>query len=229
MAMRTLVVVALAFAPVLAHSQDLKVAPPDAPSRVTIARAPEPGTSLTVSGRVVDPEGRPVAGVSIYAYQTDAKGEYIPGQSGGSDNPRLFGYMRSDAEGRYAFVTIKPGSYPNSRNPAHIHFEVVAPTAGRAATRSCSRAIPSSPISSRRWHGRRTAMWRLSPRSPRRTAAWRSCTTCGSARSHRDHTKTRVAVEPRDIEQPGSSPRAARPTPHALDRRTASSHTPIHN
>ena len=127
MAMRTLVVVALAFAPVLAHSQDLKVAPPDAPSRVTIARAPEPGTSLTVSGRVVDPEGRPVAGVSIYAYQTDAKGEYIPGQSGGSDNPRLFGYMRSDAEGRYAFVTIRPGSYPNSRNPAHIHFEVVAP------------------------------------------------------------------------------------------------------
>ena len=126
MPLRTLVA-AFAFVPVLAHAQDLKVAPADAPSRVTIARAPEPGTPLTVSGRVIDPDGEPVAGVSIYAYQTDAKGEYIPGRSGGSDNPRLFGYLRSDGEGRYAFVTIRPGSYPNSRNPAHIHFEIVAP------------------------------------------------------------------------------------------------------
>ena len=29
------------------------------------------------------------------------------------------------------FTTVKPGSYPGSRNPAHIHFEVAAK--GRAA------------------------------------------------------------------------------------------------
>ena len=49
------------------------------------------------------------------------------GSNGGSDRPRLLGYLRSDAQGRYSFATIKPGSYPNSRNPAHIHFEVSAP------------------------------------------------------------------------------------------------------
>jgi protocatechuate 3,4-dioxygenase beta subunit len=35
--------------------------------------------------------------------------------------------MRSNAEGRYEFRTIKPGSYPGSRNPAHIHAYVSGP------------------------------------------------------------------------------------------------------
>lgn len=26
----------------------------------------------------------------------------------------------------YAFTTIRPGSYPNSRNPGYVHFEVSA-------------------------------------------------------------------------------------------------------
>ena len=35
--------------------------------------------------------------------------------------------MRTNAQGRYEFRTIKPGSYPNSRNPAHIHAYVSGP------------------------------------------------------------------------------------------------------
>jgi protocatechuate 3,4-dioxygenase beta subunit len=35
--------------------------------------------------------------------------------------------MRSNAEGKYEFRTIKPGSYPGSRNPAHIHAYVSGP------------------------------------------------------------------------------------------------------
>ena len=109
-------------------AQQSHVAPADAPSRVTIAESSEPGPRLTVSGRVLGSDGRPIAGASIYAYQTDANGEYVKGMSGGgSDRPRLFGYLRSDAQGRYSFSTIKPGSYPNSRNPGHIHFEISAP------------------------------------------------------------------------------------------------------
>jgi protocatechuate 3,4-dioxygenase beta subunit len=66
--------------------------------------------------------------MSIYAYRRRQR-RVSPGRPGaaGSDQPRLFGYLRSDAQGAYRFATIKPGSYPNSRNPAHIHFEVTAP------------------------------------------------------------------------------------------------------
>ena len=103
-------------------------APANAPSRAAITSESEPGTRLTVSGRVLGGNDRPLSGASIYVYQTDARGEYVPGGTGasGSDRPRLFGYLRSDARGEYSFSTIRPGSYPNSRNPGHIHFEVVA-------------------------------------------------------------------------------------------------------
>ena len=103
-------------------------APANAPARVAIPSETEPGTRLTVSGRVLGGDDRPLSGASLYVYQTDIKGEYSPGGTGagGSDRPRLFGFLRSDGRGGYSFSTIRPGSYPNSRNPGHIHFEVVA-------------------------------------------------------------------------------------------------------
>lgn len=106
--------------------QTAHAAPDNAPSRITIADAAEPGAGLAVSGRVLGNDNRPVANASVYVYQTDARGEYVRGSNGGSDRPRLFGYFRTDDQGRYSFATIKPGSYPNSSNPAHIHFEVSA-------------------------------------------------------------------------------------------------------
>ena len=118
----------LMLAIVLPVEAQIHEAPANAPARAVVAPESEPGTRLTVSGRVLGKDDRPLSGASIYVYQTDAKGEYIPGGTGasGSDRPRLFGYLRSDARGEYSFSTIRPGSYPNSRNPGHIHFEVVA-------------------------------------------------------------------------------------------------------
>lgn len=102
------------------------VADKDAPSKITIANPQEPGERVIVAGRVFAQDGvTPVVGASVYVYHTDAKGYYSPGTND-NRNPRLRGYMRTDAQGRYEFNTIKPGSYPNSRVPAHIHYVVTA-------------------------------------------------------------------------------------------------------
>ena len=126
--MRCLRIPVLVLASTIPLEAQVHEAPANAPARAVITSQGEPGTRLTVSGRVLGKNDRPLAGASIYVYQTDARGEYIPGGTGaaGSDRPRLFSYLRSDARGDYSFSTIRPGSYPNSRNPGHIHFEVVA-------------------------------------------------------------------------------------------------------
>jgi protocatechuate 3,4-dioxygenase beta subunit len=108
-----------------AEGQSPHIAPANAPAHVTIADSTEPGTRLLVSGRVLGPDNRPIPGASIYVYHTDQKGEYVRGSNAGMDRPRLFGYLRSDAQGRYAFATIRPAPYPGSRIPAHVHFEIV--------------------------------------------------------------------------------------------------------
>jgi protocatechuate 3,4-dioxygenase beta subunit len=84
--------------------------------------AGEPGEPLRVSGTVYRADGvTPAAGVILFAYHTDAAGYYA--RERGAD-PRLRGWMRTGKDGRYAFTTIRPGPYPNSRAPAHIHTEL---------------------------------------------------------------------------------------------------------
>jgi protocatechuate 3,4-dioxygenase beta subunit/putative intracellular protease/amidase len=114
----------------------------------------EPGEPLSVSGTILDPSGNPVAGAVVYAYHTDARGYYSPG---GMDelNPRLFAYLKTGADGRYEFRTIRPGHYPDQTEPVeqHIHFEVTAPGFARKIWRLgftddpfwSGRAEPPSP------------------------------------------------------------------------------------
>ena len=97
------------------------------PSKVKIVSEQEPGEPLIVSGTIYSPDGKqPLPGITLYVYQTDANGRY---STSGGDNrgTRIHGVMRTDAQGRYEFRTIKPGSYPNTRNPAHIHAYVSGP------------------------------------------------------------------------------------------------------
>ena len=42
-------------------------------------------------------------------------------------NPRLYGWVRTDTNGRYEFRTIKPAPYPQVTTPAHIHVHVFGP------------------------------------------------------------------------------------------------------
>lgn len=94
----------------------------DAPARITIPAPGEPGEPLIVSGQVFQPDGKTLApGVVVYVYHTDAKGLYSP-QRGAP--PRLRGWMKTDARGRYEYRTIHPAPYPGHEIPAHVHTQL---------------------------------------------------------------------------------------------------------
>jgi protocatechuate 3,4-dioxygenase beta subunit len=108
-------------------AQPVHEAPSNAPSTGRVAPAGEPGDRLMVNGIVLSTDGAPVRGASIYVYQTDVEGYYGVKPASDNRNPRLRLFLRSSEDGTWSFETIRPGSYPGSRVPAHIHFEVSAP------------------------------------------------------------------------------------------------------
>lgn len=98
--------------------------------RARIAPEDEPGEPMVVTGVVYDPGGDPAPGVIIYAYHTDATGEYPPAQEHSGWARRhgeLRAWARTDERGRYRFDTIRPASYPNQSIPAHVHMHVIEP------------------------------------------------------------------------------------------------------
>jgi protocatechuate 3,4-dioxygenase beta subunit len=110
-----------------AAAQTVHEAPASAPASGRVAPAGEPGQPLGVSGIVVGADDKPIPGASIYVYQTDREGYYGVKPASDNRNPRLKLFLRSDASGAWSFETVRPGSYPSSRVPGHIHFEVAAP------------------------------------------------------------------------------------------------------
>jgi len=91
------------------------------------------GERIIVSGRVVDEDNRPVRGALVEVWQANAAGRYLHkmDQHNAPLDPNFTGCGRTltDNEGRYKFVSIKPGAYPwdnhpNAWRPAHIHFSV---------------------------------------------------------------------------------------------------------
>ena len=107
---------------------------------LTLQHAGEPhGQRIVVTGRVLSADGKPLRGQLVEIWQANAAGRYLhdvdthdapldPNFSGG-------GRCLTDDEGRYRFVTVKPGAYPwknhpNAWRPNHIHFSLF----GRAFT-----------------------------------------------------------------------------------------------
>jgi protocatechuate 3,4-dioxygenase, beta subunit len=91
------------------------------------------GERVIVHGRVVDEDGRPVRNALVEVWQANAAGRYRHevDQHPAPLDPNFSGAGRclTDAEGRYSFVSIKPGAYPwanhdNAWRPAHVHFSI---------------------------------------------------------------------------------------------------------
>ena len=91
------------------------------------------GERIVVSGRVLDETSRPLPGVLVEIWQANAAGRYPhkTDQHNAPIDPNFSGAGRTitDAEGRYRFITIRPGEYPwrnhyNAWRPAHIHYSL---------------------------------------------------------------------------------------------------------
>jgi protocatechuate 3,4-dioxygenase beta subunit len=90
-------------------------------STARIAPTAEPGAPLRVRGQLHGVNGTPAANATVFAYQTDRGGLYDVRENG-PHSWRLRGWVKTDADGRFTFETIRPGSYPGTNNPPHVHF-----------------------------------------------------------------------------------------------------------
>lgn len=99
--------------------------------QTTIADAKEAGERMEISGTIYQKDGKtPAAGVILYVYHTDVKGEYTPTdtQVHARRHGHLRGWMKTDAQGRYRFNTIRPAAYPIRKFAAHVHPIIKEPS-----------------------------------------------------------------------------------------------------
>ena len=103
--------------------------PSDVRPKFDLATKEDKGELMKISGTVYEPDGKtPAANTLIYLYHTDIEG-YYGRRSNEHKHGRYRGWMLTNNDGRYSFVTIKPAPYPVQRFAAHIHMTVTTPTA----------------------------------------------------------------------------------------------------
>jgi protocatechuate 3,4-dioxygenase beta subunit len=101
-----------------------------------------PGKEVQVYGRVVDPNGRPIAGATVEVWVADDEGQYdVQAHGPGVDDLRA--RFKAGDDGRYWFRSTQPRGYSvpmggpvgkliratqrAGMRPAHIHFLIHAP------------------------------------------------------------------------------------------------------
>ncbi len=114
---------------------------PEMPCGSDIAKG-TPGEPTFYSGRVTDTRGQPIAGALLDIWSGDGEGVYDMQVEGAGMAARA--RIRTDAEGRYWFWSIRPSYYPvpvdgpvgrmldgmgrHPNRPGHIHMMVSAPS-----------------------------------------------------------------------------------------------------
>ena len=111
------------------------------------------GERIILHGRVLDGDGRPVRNTLIEIWQANSAGRYSHAidRHPAPLDPNFSGAGRclTDAEGRYRFITVKPGAYPWRNHPnawraAHIHVSLFGPA---FATRLVTQMyFPADPL-----------------------------------------------------------------------------------
>lgn len=95
-------------------------------------RASAKGQIIHLMGRVVNPQGKPLAGIKVEIWQANVHGRYVHINDSNpaplDPNFQGYGVQVSDAAGQFRFKTIKPGAYSTGiedwTRPPHIHFSV---------------------------------------------------------------------------------------------------------
>jgi protocatechuate 3,4-dioxygenase beta subunit len=121
--------------------------------RVVLVPRGEPGTPFLATVVVMDAGGNGYPDVRVYAYQTSAKGWYaaeaphVGGNSGDTKHARLFAHGRTDEMGHLELLTVRPGAYPASDLPSHIHQHLVGREKATLVTEirfnDCPRMTPA--------------------------------------------------------------------------------------
>ncbi|MGP9819409.1 protocatechuate 3,4-dioxygenase subunit alpha [Salinarimonas sp. NSM] len=85
------------------------------------------GKRIRIEGRVLDGAGEPVPDAMLEIWQADGEGRY---PDDAADTAfRGFGRAETDADGRFVFVTVKPGAVPGpdgTKQAPHIAVSVFA-------------------------------------------------------------------------------------------------------
>lgn len=108
----------------------------------SIVRSDTPGAPLFVNGRVVDRDGRPVAGAEVDVWHASPVGLY-ENQDPGQADMNLRGKFTTDADGRFSFRSVMFVGYPiptdgvvgrllkaqgrHPYRPAHLHALIFKP------------------------------------------------------------------------------------------------------
>ena len=97
-----------------------------------IAAKNELGTPLVVHGIIVGPDGlTPAKDVVVHAYHRDRNGFDFGPNDAALSTWRLQGWVKTDAEGRFEFQTIRPAPDHLGREGSHVHFTVESQVFGR--------------------------------------------------------------------------------------------------
>jgi protocatechuate 3,4-dioxygenase, beta subunit len=91
----------------------------------------ERGPKMEISGTIYHKDGKtPAKDVILYIYHTDQTGEYSTkgnAKGWGKRHGYIRGWIKTGADGKYKFYTLRPGAYPGRQNPEHIHPTIKEP------------------------------------------------------------------------------------------------------